>query len=205
MQECPSCLETFGSDSDALIIPHCGEPRHSACRKCTLQWYEKQNNEPCMVCRVGKSSNNVNLILLCFVFGVICSILSVLLIVLQDWFIIVLKLYTFAMFHIYLTQIPVSMSSKEVVAVFFVGFSITLFACILIFIYLSYSACRNIVFVIYNFIMMLVNIHSLHFACTRGSSEETRKWLEVVNFVNKIACMSFFCYQAYQITSALHR
>ena len=200
MQECPSCLESFSNDE--MVLPHCGESRHSACRDCTMQWYQKQSNEPCMVCRVGKRSDKLNLFLLTFLFGVMCSFLTVLIMTLQGWFILVLKLYTYSMFYLYFKQIPTAMTSKELVFVFFVGFNITLYACILMFIYLCYSACRNILYVIYNFVIMLVNIHSLHFACTRASTEETRKWLSIVNFVNKIASVSFFCYQAYQIITA---
>lgn len=197
MQECPSCLESFSNDE--MVLPRCGESRHSACRECTMQWYQKQSNEPCMVCRVGKRSDKLNLFLLTFLFGVMCSFLTVLIMTLQDWFILVLKLYTYSMFYLYFKQIPTAMTSKELVFVFFVGFNITLYACILMFIYLCYSACRNILYVIYNFVIMLVNIHSLHFACTRCSTEETRLWLKIVNFVNKIASMSFFCFQVFTI------
>ena len=197
MQECPSCLELF-KDGE-LVLPHCNIKEHSACRECTMQWYQKQSNEPCMVCRVGKRSDKVNLILLTFVFGVMCSILTVLIMAVQDWFILVLKMYTYGMFYLYFKQIPTAMTSKELVFVFFVGFNITLYACILMFIYLCYSACRNILYVIYNFVIMLVNIHSLHFACTRGSTEETRKWLKIVNLVNKVASISFFCFRVFKI------
>lgn len=197
MQECPSCLESFGSDD--FIVPHCNERGHSACRDCTMQWYQKQSNETCMVCRVGKPPVNINPGFLAFGFGIVCSVLIVGIIMLHDWFVLLLKVYTYAMCYFYFKQIPCSMTTKQLVIVFFVGFNMTLYVFIMMFIYLSYSASNFIIFTVYNFITMIVYSHALHFVCTTCSTEETRKWLSFLNLVNKIASVSFFCIQVYQI------
>jgi len=52
MQECPCCLESFSSDE--LALPPCGIAKHRACEECTHLWYEKQQRQSCLVCRVEK-------------------------------------------------------------------------------------------------------------------------------------------------------
>lgn len=180
-----------------MVIPHCGNAQHSACRECTMQWYQKQSNESCMVCRIGKRSDKVNIILLFFVFGSMCSILTVLLMVLQEWVVLLLKVHTYAMFYMYFKRNPILMTRKELMVVFFVGFNITLYACIIMFIYLSYVLCIKIFYGIYKFVIMFANIHCVHLACTAFSIEETRLWLSIVNIVNKVASVSIFCFQVF--------
>ena len=193
MQQCPSCLESFASD--AFIVPHCGERGHGACRQCTRQWYQKQSNETCMVCRVGKSPDKNDTVLLSFGFGIMCSLLSVLILVLQNWVILLLKFYTYIMCYIYFKKTAGSIPVKEVFFVFFVGFNMTLYAFIFMFIFLSYSACERIVYIVHNLVKMVVNMHFVHFACSLYPNH----WLSFLNLVNKVASVVIFCLHLFQI------
>jgi len=197
MQECPSCLESFKDEE--LVLPHCKKKEHSACRACTMQWYEKQSNETCMVCRTGKSCDTNKDVFIAFGFGVMFSILSVLIMVLKDWFILMLKTYTFGLFYIFFKHRPTSTAPKQLFFVFFVGINVTLYLFIVMFIYINYTTCKSIIYVIYNFMTMFINILSLHLACSLCSIEETRQWMIIVNLMNKIASVGVFCLHLLQI------
>lgn len=201
MQECPCCLQCFSSDE--FVVPHCNERQHSACRDCTTQWYQKQNTESCMLCRVGKRPDNLIPILLAFGLGIVSSILIVLIVMLQYWVVLLLKVYTYAMCYFYFKQTPCSMTTKQLMLVFFVGFNITLLFLIIMFLYLSYSAGKFIIYVTYNFLFMVLNIHALHFLCTTYSIQETCEWVLFVDCVNQVVSVFFFGVRVFQSYAAI--
>ena len=164
MKECPSCYDKY--DEEDMVLPHCGNAEHSACKHCTQLWYTKQAAESCMLCRAVKAPPFMSATKLILCLGAISVILSVLLSVLRNWFVLMINAYAYSMFYIYFGKLPTFVMTYELFVSFCFAADVTIYCFIIMFTYFSFSTLQYVLYTMANVTAMFELLHFASFVCS---------------------------------------
>jgi len=97
--------------------------------------------------------------------GASSVILSVLLSVLRNWFVLMINAYAFSMFYFYFEKLPTFVMTYELFVSFCFAADIAIYCFMILFTTVSFSTQQYVLYTMANVTAMLEIVHLMYFAC----------------------------------------